>query len=189
VVPAVRPADNPFASHRVDSLRFRFHTAGWNTVLEELVRTGGRGAVVGPHGSGKTTLLEQLASRIDGAPVSIRLDADTANPVRAALAGLPSTVAPGHAILVDGAEQLGPLGWWRFYSRARGAGTLVIASHRTGRLPTLYECSTDPQLLADLVRALSPETVDTVDLDELFHCHRGNIRLCFRELYDRWAGR
>jgi hypothetical protein len=184
-----RPADNPFSSRRVDDLSFRFTHLDWTGLLDALALNNGRGAVVGPHGSGKTTLLEQLASRIEGEPVWIRLDADTANAVAAALTTLPSAVNPGHAVFLDGAEQLRPWGWWGLLRRAKCAGTLVITSHRPGRLPTIYECTTDPELLEELVRELAPGAFESTDIDALFHRHGGNIRLCFRELYDRWTGR
>lgn len=186
---ASRPADNPFASRKIDQLDFRLRGTDWDGILGHLDLEGGRGAIVGPHGSGKTTFLEQLAGRLAGEIVWVRLNTITANPGKTAQASLPADVDHHHAILIDGAEQLGPWSWWRFHRRVDKAGTIVITSHNPDRLPMLFQCTTDPGLLVDLVQELAPDAIDTVDLDELFQRHDGNIRLCFRELYDLWAGR
>jgi hypothetical protein len=188
VIP-VRARDNPFASTRIESLDFRFSTAGPNELIASLRQRRGRGAVVGAHGSGKTTLLELLADRIAGETTWIRLNAESAPPGATAREQLPTAVGPRHTVVVDGTEQLSSWHWWRLRRRLRHAGILLVSSHSPGRLPTLYECSTTPELLAELVLELSPETLEAVDLDALFHRHGGDIRACFRELYDRWAGR
>ena len=184
-----RPADNPFASRRIDRLTYRVPEGGLRFVVERLRRAGGRGAVVGAHGSGKTTLLEALADRLDGRPVRLALNAETARPLEFAIASLPETIGSERTILIDGAEQLGRWGWWRLARRVKDAGIVVITSHTPGRLPTIHECLTSPQLLAELVDELAPGMSEVIDLDELHRRHEGNIRLCFRELYDRWARR
>lgn len=186
---AIRPADNPFASRRIDGLHYRFRRGAINDIKAALARHGNRGAIVGPHGSGKTTLLEHLAEGFDSDVVWIRLDAALANPHKVLCAGLPDLVDARHTILIDGAEQLGRWSWRRVHHRIRKAGAFIITSHRPGRLPTIHECATDPDLLADLVAELAPEMVGAVDLEDLFRRHGGNIRLCFRDLYDLWAGR
>jgi hypothetical protein len=182
-----RPADNPFASRRIDGLVYRFQGSGIASVIDRLERNGGRGAIVGPHGSGKTTLLELVARRLEGRNLWIGLNAETVRPLESVLAALPDTVTSGHAILIDGAEQLGRWAWWRLARRVRDAGIVVITSHTPGRLPTIHECTTSPQLLAGLVAELAPDITRSTDLDELYRRHDGNIRLCFRELYDLWA--
>ncbi len=101
--------------------------------------------------------------------------------------GLTRRIGPEHTILIDGAEQLGPWSWWRIRWLTRHAGTIVITSHSPGRLPTIHECTTDVALLEELVRELAPEVAETVDLVALFHRHCGNVRLCFRELYDAFS--
>jgi ABC-type branched-subunit amino acid transport system ATPase component len=184
-----RPADNPFASRRIDRLTYSFPEGGLRSVLERLRRAGGRGAVIGPHGSGKTTLLETLADRLDGRSVWLGLNAETSRPLGFAIAALTESVGPEHTVLIDGAEQLGRWAWWRLTRRVKDAGIVVIASHSPGRFPTIHECLTSPRLLAELVEELAPEMVEETDLDALFRRHHGNIRLCFRELYDLWARR
>jgi ABC-type branched-subunit amino acid transport system ATPase component len=188
-VTPVRPIENPFASNRIESLDFRFYTGGLEELIARLRRRRGRGAVVGPHGSGKTTLLDLLADRLAGETTWIRLDAESAPTGPVLREQLPTTVGPHHTVVFDGAEQLSCCQWWSFRRRLRRAGVLLVSSHRTGRLPTLYECSTSPKLLSELVRELSPETLGAVDLEALFQRHGGDIRACFRELYDLWAGR
>lgn len=185
----VRPADNPFAGHRIDALRYRFDEGGVGGLVDALARSGGRGAVVGPHGSGKTTLLDALEPHLGTEVVRLRLDAGTARPIDHVLHRLPAALGPDHAVLLDGAEQLGWWGWRRVRRATAEAGRLVITSHRPGRLPTILECRTSPGLLAELVRELDAATADAVDLEALFRRHRGNLRLCFRELYDLHAGR
>jgi hypothetical protein len=182
-----RPADNPFASRRIDGLFYRFQGSGIESVIDRLERNGGRGAIIGLHGSGKTTLLEELADHLDGRLVWIGLTAETGRPLESALAALPDTVTSGHAILIDGAEQLGRWAWWRLVRRVKNARNVVITRHTPGRLPTIHECLTSPPLLAGLVGELAPEVGEAIDLDELFLRHDGNLRLCFRELYDLWA--
>ncbi len=185
----MRPADNPFASSRIDGLAYRFGHGDLTMIVERLARHGGRGAVVGPHGSGKTTLMDQLAESLAGEPVRIRLGTVTAHPLRTTLRALPTAVGSRHAILLDGAEQLGTTAWWRLQLRIRRAGAVVITSHRPGRLPTVHECVTTPELLRDLVRQIDPATAASVDIGDLFRRHRGDIRSCFRELYDRCSNR
>ncbi len=187
--PTNRPADNPFASHRVEDLAFR--TTGSSTAeLAGLVfDLGGQVAIVGPEGSGKTTLLGELAGILPGEPVWVTIPGGCADPWRSARAQLPRPVRRGNVILVDGAEQLGPVAWRRLLFATRTARSLVATLHRPGRLPTLIDCRTDQHLLRDLVSELAPAASPPVDLDDLFQRHDGDIRLCFRELYDFCAGR
>lgn len=184
-----RPADNPFASRRIDELGYRFRKGSMDEAVAILVLNRLRGVIVGPHGSGKTTLLEHLGHRLNGKMLWIRLSSNQLDPMAAARKSIPEAVDGRHTILIDGAEQLGPWSWWRLHRRIRRARAIVITSHRQGRLPTIYECTTDPALLKELVEELAPELIGAIDLDAIFQRHRGNIRLCFRELYDRWAGR
>ena len=83
------------------------------------------------------------------------------------------------------------LGWRRFLLATIRAGRLVATLHRPGRLPTLFECTTDAHLLGSLVRYLAPDDAVILEphLAGLLRRHDGNIRHCFRELYDLYAGR
>jgi energy-coupling factor transporter ATP-binding protein EcfA2 len=188
---ARRPADNPFSGHQVERLAFRRHGFSRKELCNRIQDLGGRAAIVGPKGSGKTTLLEELASAIPGDPVLVRIGGGCHRPWRTARAQLPHPVRPHHAVLVDGAEQLGPVGWRLLLRVARPASYLVVTLHRPGPLPTLIECSADAGLLRDLVAELAPTDAPDLEpgLTDLFDRHDGNIRLCFRELYDVYAGR
>jgi hypothetical protein len=86
---------------------------------------------------------------------------------------------------LDGAEQLGRVGWWSFLRKARRARGLVITSHRAGLLPTLVECETSAPLLREIVECLHP---GRPAIDLLFDRHGGNVREALRELYDLHAG-
>jgi hypothetical protein len=92
-------------------------------------------------------------------------------------------------VLLDGAEQLNRWEWKKFQRFTRLTGGLLITTHRAGRLPTLYECRTTPQLLASLVTELVrvPEWPVSQSPAELYWQHRGNLREAFRDLYDAFA--
>lgn len=186
-----RPADNPFASHRVEGLPFRHRGSSGPELEERLMGLGGRAAVVGPKGSGKTTLTGELATHFDGHAVRVAIPAACPQPWRVVRSQLPRTVGGAHAVFVDGAEQLGPVGWRRLLHATRNATVLVVTLHEAGRLPTLTECRTDAELLRELVRILAPDQATALDplLPGLFERHDGNIRECFRALYDLFAGR
>ncbi|MEE4273278.1 MAG: hypothetical protein V2I67_16510 [Thermoanaerobaculales bacterium] len=181
--------DNPFASRYVEALPYRCASSSLDDVIDRLVANHGRGAIVGPHGSGKTTLAETLARRVGGDIVKIHLGTDTRRPLTSTIRSLPPIVEPRHTIVLDGAEQLRPVAWWRTWRQLRPAGTVVITSHKPGRLPMIHECRTSSALLTELATELDPTVAETVDLDELFRRHDGDIRLCFHELYDHRSGR
>jgi hypothetical protein len=185
--PPCRPADNPFASHRVESLAFRHDRLTVSELCRRIVELGGRVEIVGPEGSGKTTLLHELTTELPGEPVTICIGGGDPHPWSSVRDQLPRPVRSSHAVLVDGSEQLGPLGWRLLLRATRHAQCLVATLHQPGRLPTLIECRTDEALLRDLVSRLTAQQMP--DLDDLYWRHEGNIRLCFRELYDLFAGR
>jgi hypothetical protein len=178
----VRARDNPFASHRVETLRYRLpEGVTWDGLLKRLAHLRYRAALIGPHGRGKTTLLEELAPRLAGLGFRVRtvtLREEERRMDWARLRGL----GAADVLLLDGAELLGRLAWLRVRFRCRRAGGLIVTSHRAGLLPMLLECSTTPELLAELVREL---TGAEVEARELFHRHGGNLRMAFWEMYDR----
>lgn len=187
----MRACDNPFAVHRVLPQRYRLSEADWARLLARLAAQGFRGAIVGRHGAGKTTLLEDLAARLAGAGWRlrwVRLSRETptlsASLARATFAEL----GGGDCVLLDGAEQLGPIGWAWFRWRVRRAGGLILTAHAAGRLPTLWRCETSPALLGEIVGALGVELA-AGEAAALHARHAGNLRAALRELYDRAAAR
>ena len=152
-----RPADNPFASHRVEGLAYRCKGLEAAALHKRLEVIGGRAAIIGPKGSGKTTLLEELACALPGEQVLVRIEGGCRHPWRSARIQLPSPVTPNHLVLVDGAEQLGPIGWHQLLRMTRHARSFVATLHQPGRLPTLVECTPDHDLLHALVEELTPD--------------------------------
>ena len=180
---ALRPADNPFSSRRVESLAFRTDFPQWADLEQRLDELGGRAAIVGPKGSGKTTLLEEMARKFPPPIVWVQIPGSCPDPWRVARKQLPEDLSNQNTLLIDGAEQLGAFGWRRLMWRARSARCIVATLHQPGRLPTLVECRTDPALLRDLVGELVPGSlIPDQTLETLFERHGGNIRLCLREL-------
>lgn len=183
----MRARDNPFAVHRILEIRYRLSGTTWEELLARLEALRFRAALVGPHGHGKTTLLEDLGVRLAGRGFRVRtvtlregnrqLDAVQRKT-------LLEDLTPSDILFLDGAEQLGRLSWFEVRTRTREAGGLVITSHRPGLLPTLYECRTTPELLAEIVGELGAEPPARDLLDR----HGGNVRAALRELYDVYAG-
>jgi hypothetical protein len=210
-------AGNPFRAARLEALRFR-HGPPVDELLRRLQEFRGRGALVGPKGSGKTTLVVEIAARLREldwkAPV-VRLDPEWCRS-GATLAdhfsragseegvfaknqsdAFRSDVDHGDKVVwfLDGAEQLGFLDWRWALSRTRHADGFVVTTHLPGRLPLLQETRTSPELLMGLVAELVAASNDgfpdpaSEECRALWTRHCGNLRECFRELYDDWSRR
>lgn len=187
--------ENPFATGRVLAIRYRI-PGGLDPLVARLERLGWRAAIVGAKGSGKTTLLEDLGLALEarGFRTALeRLSAEEAAFSRGRLERLAEAARAGAVVLLDGADELSPWAWRRFL-RACGSGArVVVTAHRPGRLPTLIECRTSPELLAEIAR----ELLGRRDADgalgalaaELYQKHAGDLRAALRELYDNWADR
>lgn len=185
--------DNPFRVERVLAIRYQPLDTDWPTLCSKLDALGCRAAICGPEGAGKTTLLEDLAQRLqaDGRPTHwLQLRRESRSTARRLSRKFLDAASPGDILLVDGAEQLGPLTWRHFRRRARQHAGLVVTTHRPGLLPKLADCRTTVPLLESIVARLVPDDIDDLrgDLPALFARHAGNLRLCLRELYDRYAG-
>lgn len=176
--------DNPFSADRIERLlRYRLEGETWPGLLARLCALRWRAAIVGPHGSGKTTLLEELTPRLRALgfhPLHLQLNRQRRR--------LSPRDLKGRFLLLDGAEQLSRLSWWRFRFEARAAAGLLITLHRPARLPTLLETETSPALLDRLLGELVPDPAAwRHPAHLLFTQHEGNIREVLRSLYDLCA--
>lgn len=190
----MRARDNPFATERVLQLRYQFpgnQAEAWSTLMDRLDSLHYRAALVGWHGSGKTTLLEDLGVRLREQGFQTHAVILNAQDRRYP----PPISQPGESlgdrdiILFDGCEQLGLVNWWRFHWQTRKARGLIVTMHRAGRLPVLWRCSTNADLLRELVGRLAETTsiADTELIQQLYASHSGNLREALRELYDMAA--
>lgn len=98
---------------------------------------------------------------------------------------LRKVVRPGF-ILIDGAEQLSTRLWLPVRAAASQAAGFVVTVNRVSRLPILFECETNVQLLQELVEELCGAPLVYSDAESLVLRHHGNLRDCFRELAQRW---
>lgn len=183
---------NPFRAGLIERLGYQLDDAGWKQLLARFAAQHMRGVLVGPHGSGKTTLREELAWRLEQEGWRIRTLVPGAGraPTWAELRRFAAHADARTLLSIDGLDRIGALGWWHL-RRMAGSGPAILAtSHVHGRLPTLHEHRTSPELLHDLVAALVPASVSPGLRERcsgLFARHHGNVRACLRELYNEWA--
>lgn len=183
---------NPFRSECVTRLAFRnpaFDRAG---VLARWEASGRRGAIVGSHGHGKTTLLDECLADLTAAGEIVlreKLSCGQRRIPRSFLEKVRMESSRHAVVVLDGAEQLPWWRWRRFVRSLRQSQGCLITSHRDGQLPCLAFCDTSVELLLDLVTELQgPLSAEQkADLDQLFHTMQGDIRLCLRELYERYS--
>jgi GTPase SAR1 family protein len=185
--------ENPFASCHLERLAFRFPAGvDWETLLKRMEANQWCASIVGGQGSGKTTLLEQLAPRLEERgfqPVFFRLTAEGSMRDKERLPDKIREVATApNFILLDGAEQLSTRHWLSVRASVTKAAGFVVTVHRSSRLPVVLELETSVRLLNSLATELSGGKLPEDEAEAIFHRHRGNIRECLRELYDRWAG-
>ena len=188
----MKARENPFAAERVDAIRYRPLGTRLEAILTRLAEMDYRAAIVGPEGSGKSTLLETLAAALEHRGLKTRLvfANDTSPLTGPRRRQLLYELAPEEIVLLDGADRVRWSVWLMLKRRlAHGAAGLIITAHRRGLLPTLFECTTTPSLLKEIVGGLRPQghTVSDDLLDDLYDRHHGNLRDCLRNLYDLHA--
>lgn len=181
--------ENPFRAGRIEALRYRLDEAGWHDLLSRFAAQGWRGLLVGPHGSGKTTLREEIERRLITEGWQVRSlvirephRRNTMNARRMIAGGDEKTL-----LTIDGLDRLGAVSWLWLRFAARRLGGILATSHTAGRLPTLRRHDTSPELLAALagdLLGLPPSAISHERCATLFRQHRGDLRACFRSLYD-----
>ncbi|MBM4026951.1 MAG: hypothetical protein FJ280_16350 [Planctomycetes bacterium] len=188
----MKAKDNPFAVERVHAIRYRLQNTTFERLLVRLHDMNYRGAIVGPEGSGKTTLLEDLRQRLEQEGFKTRLIFvnDTCPLDTPACRRLLAEMTRDQIVLLDGADLIRRSDWaiMKRYTITHAYG-VVITAHHPGRLPTLLECTTSPELLREIVAELLPQghPIPAELLDSLYQRHQGNLRACLRELYDLYA--
>jgi energy-coupling factor transporter ATP-binding protein EcfA2 len=183
---------NPFRADRIEALRYRLDDAGWHTLMTRFATQHWRGVLIGPHGSGKTTLREAIERRMraEGWRVcSVVLGDDRVISWRDVYAVIAD--ADERTVLsLDGLDRLSAWSWWRLTRMTNHLGGLLATSHVPGRLPTLHQHHTSPELLHDLVHDLTNPSMAASLRDrctDLFQHYRGDVRACLRRLYDETA--
>jgi molybdopterin-guanine dinucleotide biosynthesis protein len=174
--------DNPFRSERIGALAFRYPPGcDQHSLLGRLAAFGHRAAIVGPAGSGKTTLSRDLERALGRDYRIWRVTQRHGD--RRLTRHLPQLDVEDYVVL-DGAEQLAWVEVQTLRWQARGAGGLLMLSHRPVGLPTLLATATSQALLDDLIAELVPGRRDIAAA--LAH-HGGNVRAALRALYDECA--
>jgi hypothetical protein len=184
--------ENPFASCHLERLAFRFPAGlDWEKLLARLEAQQWCASFVGGNGVGKTALLEQLIPHLEARgfePVLIRLNSESSMKDKDRLTEKLRAIRAPSFILLDGAEQLSTRLWLPVRSAAVYAAGFIVTVHRSSRLPVALELETTHKLLDQLVVDLTGGKLAEGEAEVIFHRHRGNLRECLRELYDRWAG-
>jgi hypothetical protein len=189
---------NPFCAARLrpGTIDFVFEQGkSLEQLVDALEANGWRGQITGGHGTGKSTLLAALTPAIEcrGRRVkSITLVAGQRHLPRAFLASLRFSAGLGVAV-VDGVEQLH---FWnrlslKRFCRTHGAG-LVVASHRSAHLRSLYETAVDEARAWRVVERLQsgfPPWIKIGDLVQRLARHQGNLREALFDLYDLYEQR
>lgn len=188
------PRTNPFRAERLDNLPYFFEDGknsetAWESLWLQLENYHYRAAIIGAHGRGKSTLLDSFAAQLQSRGWHVRrlkLNDLQRNFDREIWRDLLPTLEARDFILLDGAEQLSFWRWKLFLQHTKTAGGILITSHRSGLLPTLFECRSSPQLLHSLIIYLDCKMQETNEdqARALFEKHRGNMRDALRELYD-----
>lgn len=176
--------ENPFATARLERIRYRAEGARVEELVARFHAMGRRASIAGPEGSGKTTLLGEMSAALGGEGFKvIWLRAGRGVPAR-------FSADAGEIVVLDESDRMGTLRWRSFLWQARRAAGLLISTHRGGRLPALWRCTTSAALLEEIIsELLGGKPCGRGLAEELFERHGGNIRSALLEMYDRCADR
>lgn len=189
---------NPFCAARLrpGTIDFVFEPGkNLDLLVNALEANAWQGQITGRHGTGKSTLLAALRPVMEdrGRLVeSITLGAGQRRLPGEFVRSLRRAGGRGVAV-VDGVEQLhlwNRLGLKRF-CQAHRVG-LVVASHRSARLPSLYETAVDETRAWSVVERLQsgfPQRIDIADVIERLGRHPDNLREALFDLYDLYEER
>ena len=184
---------NPFATcwTRPGAIEFQFAPGeSVAQLVAKLAAANWCGEIIGPHGSGKSTLLATLAPHLTAAGRTVTSlclrDGErrlSQNFVRESLA------SSRPLLIIDGCEQLSWFARWVVLARCRRASAgLVVTSHRSLGLPSLYQTHSNLQLAEELVSILTAHIsspISIADVAASHACHGSNLREVFFALYDR----
>jgi hypothetical protein len=189
---------NPFCASRLrpGTIDFIFeHGMSLAQLVDALEVNRWRGEITGRHGTGKSTLLAALIPAIEGRGRLVKSVASAAEQrklPRGYLTSLRLTAGLGVAV-VDGIEQLSA--WSRLRlkrcCKSNGLG-LVAASHRSTRLPRIYQTAIDVPRAWKVVERLQESFAPLVrisDLVDRLAQRHGNLREALFDLYDLYEQR
>jgi hypothetical protein len=191
--------DNPFASHRVEALKYRFPGFSFGEVLNRLEQQSWRGSILGQHGAGKTTLLIEIHAALQqrfGDQRLAHLWFVPRNRPQQSLEwrSLSETLTSTSILMVDGIERLGWFARQRLLgfvpsgvgSTDRITRSIIATTHRRLGLPIAARCSTKVEVMCELLYELYPSAPEAMILrsHQLFQQCRGNVRDVFWGLFD-----
>lgn len=161
-------------------------------LADRIPAPGGCGAISAPHGHGKTSLLLAILERVAarGKPTALVRVGSPRDAWR--VLAVVARTAPHTVVGIDGWDRM----WFavmpavRLVAICRGA-SLLVTTHRPGRLPVLARCETSRDLLSAIVDRLPDHggLIDATDIDDAFSRHGGNVREALYDLYDRFERR
>ena len=160
-----------------------------DALVDRLPAPGGCSAISGPHGHGKTSLLVAILENAGarGRPTTL-VRVGSPSDAWGVLAVLART-APKTVVGIDGWDRIrfALMPVLRMVAACRGA-SLLVTTHRPGWLHVLANCTTSLGLLAAIVDRLPQHggLIDTVDVEDAFYRHGGNVREALYDLYDRF---
>ena len=187
---------NPFATRfiRPGNLEFVFSNGDTIGSLTDSFLNNPMAQIVGPHGSGKSTLLSHLCRRLKSNGWNISLvklhDHDRHLPIRW------KELPPNSLLAIDGFEMLH---WWTRTRIVRwghanspsGCG-LLVTTHSSLGLPTLYETLVSPDIAIWIVYQLMPDFKQHFEdqmVRDLLYAKGYNLREVLFALYDSWNER
>ncbi|NRA36683.1 MAG: hypothetical protein HRU15_00955 [Planctomycetes bacterium] len=184
-----RPADNPFRSSCLHDIPYRFQEQDLSVLYDRMWQLGGRVMLCGPHGSGKTCLSEALSDCCRAAGIAVhclQIHGNCQRPAYATMIKELESFKNNHFIVVDGADLLSSLSWFRLRKYCRRFSGLLVTSHRKNLLPLLFQHQPKVDDFIYCLEYLDPRQEITVDAQYIFKQCQGNIRDALRHCYQLW---